>query len=70
MSEQITVYQNDLTFELAKNSSLQDLLSMQQMNEQSLAVAVNQQVIPRAEWHNLVLNHGDKITVFQAIAGG
>jgi sulfur carrier protein len=66
----ITVYQNNLVFQLPQNSTLLDLLTQQQMQQQSLAIAVNQQIIPQALWAETILNDGDEIAIFQAIAGG
>ncbi|WP_300005331.1 sulfur carrier protein ThiS [uncultured Cedecea sp.] len=34
------------------------------------ALAVNQTIIPRSQWGSLVLQDGDAILLFQAIAGG
>lgn len=37
---------------------------------QGLAVAVNQQVIPRAHWAEMAVAAGDRIDIFSVIAGG
>ena len=34
------------------------------------AVAINQHIISRSEWDNYLINEGDNISLFQAIAGG
>ncbi|ORT48471.1 hypothetical protein ST37_18025 [Vibrio sp. qd031] len=34
------------------------------------AIAVNNQVIPRSQWNLTLLNDGDVVSVFNAIAGG
>ncbi|MDP2560169.1 sulfur carrier protein ThiS [Psychrobium sp. 1_MG-2023] len=38
--------------------------------ESSIAVAVNNNIINKALWHEYVLADGDQINVFSAIAGG
>jgi sulfur carrier protein len=40
------------------------------IESQTMAVAVNEAVIPRSEWQTTTLIQGDKIDMFQAIAGG
>ena len=35
-----------------------------------IAVAVNQRMIPRAEWTSYVLNEGDNILIIKAVCGG
>ncbi|GAC1417226.1 MAG: hypothetical protein NVSMB6_19440 [Burkholderiaceae bacterium] len=38
--------------------------------EQSLAVAVNRQVIPKATWSQCVLQANDRVELVRAIGGG
>ena len=40
------------------------------IESQTMAIAVNELVIPRSEWQTTTLSQGDKIDLFQAIAGG
>ena len=35
-----------------------------------IAVAVNQRMVPRAEWDSYVLNEGDNILIINAVCGG
>jgi sulfur carrier protein len=35
-----------------------------------IAVAVNQRMVPRAEWDSYVLNEGDNILIIKAVCGG
>lgn len=39
-------------------------------SEQRVAVAVNQQVVPRSQWSECLLNDNDRIDIFESIAGG
>jgi sulfur carrier protein len=57
--------------ELTEKSTLQNL--MQQMNLEQLrgiAVAVNDEVVPRAGWNDFVLKENDKILMIQPAQGG
>lgn len=35
-----------------------------------IAVAVNQRMVPRAEWDSYALNEGDSILIIKAVCGG
>ncbi|MEX1000814.1 MAG: sulfur carrier protein ThiS [Crocinitomicaceae bacterium] len=59
------------TVEIKDNTSLVNLLEQQSLNkQQGIAVAVNNAVVPRANWNSQKLNEGDQITVIKATAGG
>ncbi|MGC7559228.1 sulfur carrier protein ThiS [Pasteurella sp. PK-2025] len=64
------IYFNDELQELDETLSVQQLIQRQQLNPQGLAVAINQQILPRTEWEHYRLQAGDRLTVFRAIAGG
>lgn len=49
---------------------LADVLNTIEVDTSTLAVAVNNQVIPRGQWENCSLSDGDNINLFGAIAGG
>ncbi len=54
-----------------ENSSLVKALEQNGINSQKgIAVAVNNAVIPKAEWQNKILNENDKITIIRATQGG
>ena len=35
-----------------------------------IAIAVNNRMVPRAEWNSYVLNEGDNILIIKAVCGG
>lgn len=51
-------------------SSLADLLTREGFTGVGQAVAVNNRVVPRAEWADFQLADGMKITVIRAVCGG
>jgi sulfur carrier protein len=56
---------------LTKGTSLQSLLEKQDLLEQKgIAIAVNDEVVPKAEWNSRILLANDKITVIKATQGG
>ena len=58
---------------LSQEHVCQDLMGLlQALNKPAngLAIAVNEQIVPRQQWAEFQLSEHDNISVFQAIAGG
>lgn len=66
----IEIKVNDKPMSIAENTSIKALLALLQMPNGASAVAVNQAIISRQLWNETVVNEGDHIALFQAIAGG
>jgi len=49
---------------------LAELITALDKPEQGIAIAVNEQIIPRQQWASFTLSENDNISLFQAIAGG
>lgn len=56
--------------ELQDGDSVQDLIAALSLAGQALAVAVNREVVPRAQWGERRFAAGDKVDVVRAIGGG
>ncbi|MDB5021543.1 MAG: thiamine biosynthesis protein ThiS [Pedobacter sp.] len=66
---EITV--NQQSHSVSQHCSLQQMLAsvfLQQAN--GIAIAVNQEIISKANWDTYVLQPGDNITVIKATQGG
>ena len=50
--------------------SLQDLTGQLGVAEQAVAVAVNREVVPRAQWPHHRLQARDRVDIVRAIGGG
>ncbi|PSW19388.1 thiamine biosynthesis protein ThiS [Photobacterium sanctipauli] len=61
---------NDKSVGVAEGATLVDLLNQLDMPLPATAVALNDDIVARTEWETTVLNTGDRIALFQAIAGG
>jgi len=61
---------NEQVIELAENLNIEQLLAHLNKPLMGSAVAVNQDIISRSHWADTILNEGDNISLFQAIAGG
>ena len=64
-------YVNNIAQEAAENQLLIDLLTARGINEpRGLAVAVNDAVVPRADWPTHALREQDRVTIIRATQGG
>ena len=61
---------NDIELTLPSGQHLTELLAVQEIAPQGVAVALNGAVLPRSRWSETRLNDGDEIHLFTAIAGG
>ena len=61
---------NDKAKEVAEGMSLKQLMEDLSVDENGLALAVNQRVINRTLWHQYVLHADDQVTLFTVVAGG
>ena len=55
---------------IEKNHCVQDLIDALSLTNQALAIAVNREVVPRAQWATHRFSEGDKVDVVRAIGGG
>ena len=61
---------NGVAHPLLEISSVAELISSLNLTQQSIAVAVNRNVITRQNWPNCVLQPKDQVDVVRAIGGG
>ncbi|WP_156294383.1 sulfur carrier protein ThiS [Serratia oryzae] len=61
---------NDQPLELAQTLSVAALLEQLDRHQPGTALAINQTIIPHADWATHQVQDGDDILLFQAIAGG
>ncbi len=61
---------NGEAYQVAQEHTLLDLIHALNLSGQAIAVAVNRQIVPRAQWPNQVLQAQDKVDVVRAIGGG
>lgn len=50
--------------------TLDSLLEKMDQNKDGVAVAINDEVVPKSEWPNTQINQGDKIEILGAVQGG
>lgn len=66
----IEIELNGAPHALAANCNVHDLLVSLALDNKSLAVAVNREVVPRQRWRAHVLQPQDRVEIVRAIGGG
>jgi len=66
----IAIELNGEAHEVGAQDCIQDLIDALSLTNQALAIAVNRQVVPRAQWRERRFAAGDKVDVVRAIGGG
>ena len=66
----IVIELNGESRSVAKDHSVHDLVNALSLTNQALAIAVNREVVPRAQWATHRFSDGDKVDVERAIGGG
>jgi sulfur carrier protein len=69
-TNQMFIVLNDQPYEVESNITAEMLLNQLERHQPGTALAINQVIVPRADWQNHQLHAGDNILLFQAIAGG
>ncbi|CZF84864.1 Sulfur carrier protein ThiS [Grimontia celer] len=64
------IWLNDEAYLPKTASDLLALVSELSLPEQSVAIALNGEIIPRSQWQSTPLTEGVQVAMFQAIAGG
>ena len=66
----ITITLNGDAYPMEQEQSLLTLVASLNLSGQSIAVAVNRQIISRSQWQSQLLRADDKVDVVRAIGGG
>lgn len=62
---------NDKTYPLPSSQHLAELLAALNIEaEKGVAIAVNNQVVPKTQWAQFLINKNDKIILIKATQGG
>lgn len=61
---------NDAPLNGETGETVQQLLSRLALDGPGSALAINQTILPREQWEHHILQEGDALLLFQAIAGG
>ena len=61
---------NDEAMQCAEVQTVSELLAHLNQLKPGAALALNQQILPRDQWQQHIVQEGDQILLFQVIAGG
>ena len=65
------IFLNTESLEIAKGLSLANVLEKKELiNKKGIALAINNEVIPRSNWNTHLVKENDKLLVIQATQGG
>ena len=64
------IWFNDEPLACADNLSVSALLTQLEQQQPGVALALNQHILPRDRWEDHLLQEGDRVLLFQVIAGG
>jgi sulfur carrier protein len=56
--------------EIPSEKNLDALLDILELEKRSIAIELNQNLIPKSEWENHIIKSGDKIEIVQFVGGG
>ncbi|MDY8135029.1 sulfur carrier protein ThiS [Aquimarina sp. 2201CG5-10] len=66
----MTVNVNNQSKSILENSTIEKLLEQLAIVPKGIAVAINNQVISKETWNQIVVKNDDHITIIQATQGG
>ena len=66
----IEIELNGAPHAIAAHLTLQTLIEQLQLSGQSIAIAVNREIVPRNKWQECLLQVSDRVDVVRAIGGG
>lgn len=66
----MTIYINNKEYEINDNASIGEALKQVALPSSGIAVALNNDVVPSAQWDTQKLSHGDRLTIIMAFYGG
>ena len=61
---------NNKETELIQGNTIADLAQQMNLPQQGVAIAVQNRMVPRAEWSEKVLQEGDSLVIIKAACGG
>ncbi len=61
---------NGSLIKLNRQMNLLELLLFREVTPKGVAIAINDEVIPRAEWEKTITKENDRILIITATAGG
>lgn len=64
------IYVNNKETDVSENMKVNELAQQLQLPDKGIALAVNNQMIPRTEWSNTTLKEESHVIIIKAACGG
>lgn len=61
---------NNKETELTDGMTIANLATTEKLPEKGVAIAVNNEIVPRTKWNEHTINNGDDIIILKAFCGG
>ncbi len=61
---------NGKDYDLERELTVSELLNHLDINQETVAVEVNLQIIKKADYHNYIIKHGDQVEIVSFVGGG
>lgn len=61
---------NNKAINCTPNSSIHEVINEMQLPQHGIALALNNQVVPKTKWKDTCVNEGDDIIIIKAVCGG
>lgn len=61
---------NNIETDLADGMTIAYFAATEKLPEKGVAIAVNNEIVPRTKWNEHTINHGDDIIILKAFCGG
>jgi len=67
----MNIYINNKLQKLKESSTLSEtLIALNISSQKGIAIAINNNVVPKQEWDNYCVNENDQVTIIKATQGG
>lgn len=66
----ITIHVNKEKITFQKQPSITEVLSQFNVSDKGIAIAINEQIVPKENWSRILLNTQDQLLIIKATQGG
>lgn len=64
------IFINDVATECPENSTILQVLNQQGISLQNIAIALDNTVVPKAQWETTAVRNGSQLLIIKAVQGG
>ena len=64
------IFINDVATECPENSTILQVLTQQDISPLNIAIALDNTVVPKAQWETTLIRDGSQLLIIKAVEGG